>query len=207
MAKKLFIFGILVVVLVPALWLGFPYYTARTIEITVTDKERVPDGEGSYYLVFTDDEVFKNVDVWRRLKTTSSDIQGRLQEGKTFEVTVYGWRIPILSKYRNIASIRSEVSPAMVTADSLPDLKPRVEKVRETRLPTAVLFPERAHPESLEETLKARFPEVTVRVFGEEESDLWGIMIYWDPANETVIEATPLEMDGDGRLLEFGPQR
>jgi len=208
MFKKLFIIVAFVVVVIPALWLGFPYYTAKTVEITVTDKERVPDGQkGSYYLVFTENEVFQNVDVLRRLKTTSSDLQGRLQVGKSFEVTVYGWRIPLLSKYRNIVSINAELTPAMVAAISMDDLPPRVDRVRETKLPTAVLFRQRSHPQVLAESLKGQFPDLTIRVYGDEPSDVWGIMIYWNPLQGIILEATPLPPGGDRQWpIEWGPR-
>lgn len=208
MFKKVLIAAIVAILAVPILWVGFPYYTARTVEIVVTGKERVPDGDdGSYYLVFTEDEVFQNVDAWRRLKTTSSDLQGRLQEGRRFEVVVYGWRIPILSKYRNIASIKTEITPAMGTAPSLSDLKPRVDRAVETKLPAALLFPQVSTPDDLGNALEEQFPEVTVRVFGEEAPELWGIMIYWDEALGTVLEATPMALDGEASSLEWGPDR
>ena len=76
-----------------------------TVTITVTDKERVVKSESSYYLVYTDDEVFKNVDDLMWGKYSSSDLQGKLRLDTTYKVTVDGWRVPFLSMYRNIIKI------------------------------------------------------------------------------------------------------
>ena len=89
--------------------IGFPYWTADTATFTVTDKERIITRSGksvsSKYLVFTDLETFENSDCLVRFKFTSSDLQGKLKEGQTYTATVYGWRVPILSMYRNIVSV------------------------------------------------------------------------------------------------------
>ena len=92
------------------LGIGFPYWTADTVTITVTDKERVVERSGnsvsSKYLVFTETETFENTDCLARFKFNSSDVQGRLKTGETYTVDVYGWRIPFLSAYRNIVRVR-----------------------------------------------------------------------------------------------------
>lgn len=80
------------------------YTTMQTVELTVTEKERVSEGTSSRYLVFTDAEVFENVDNWWVLKFNSSDVYGRLKVGATCSATVSGWRFPLLSWYRNILS-------------------------------------------------------------------------------------------------------
>jgi hypothetical protein len=99
--------GILFVVLMIVSCL-FPFMTADTTTFTVTDKERIVTGLGdsvsSKYLVFTDGETFQNTDCLVLWKFASSDLQGSLTVGKTYEADVYGWRIPFLSTYRNIVS-------------------------------------------------------------------------------------------------------
>ena len=90
--------------------LGFGVFFSfndKTYTITVTDKERIMDEGGSKYLIFGDDEdgnslVFENRDNLLRFKFNSSNIQGRLKIGKTYDVVVVGYRIPILSAYENI---------------------------------------------------------------------------------------------------------
>lgn len=81
--------------------------TADRATITVTDKERIveSDSEGntsSKYLIFTENETFENTDSFLRMKFNSSDLQGALKKGETYQCDVYGWRIPLFSNYRNL---------------------------------------------------------------------------------------------------------
>jgi hypothetical protein len=83
------------------------YQTVEEISITIKDKDREP-GEGGRYLVFTEGEVLVNTDdsvliLWR--KYNSSDVQGMLDIGGTYTVSVVGWRIPFFSMYRNILKV------------------------------------------------------------------------------------------------------
>lgn len=81
--------------------------------ITVTDKERIVEynnSTSSKYLVFGDNikgesMVFENTDTLFHLKYNSSNIQGQLKIGRTYEVTVVGVRIPFLSMYENILDV------------------------------------------------------------------------------------------------------
>ena len=100
MKTKLFIIGLLLIVV-----LGFVFYrsTIETLEITVTDKERVADEDK--YLIFSEEEVFENTDAWLFLKFNSSDYYRKLAVGEEFEVRVVGWRVPFLSWYRNIIGV------------------------------------------------------------------------------------------------------
>ena len=87
-----------------------PILTRDTVTFTVKDKERVTKGTGdsikSYYLVYTDSEVFENTDCLVLFKFNSSDVQGQLDKGFTYEADVYGWRIPFFSMYRNIIKVK-----------------------------------------------------------------------------------------------------
>ncbi|MFA5376067.1 MAG: hypothetical protein WC455_10010 [Dehalococcoidia bacterium] len=96
---------ILAVVAILAIAIGFPLMTSETVTITVTDKERVVDSGDSKYLVFTETEVFENTDCLALGKFNSSDVYGQLEIGETYQVQVYGWRIPFLSMYRNIVKV------------------------------------------------------------------------------------------------------
>lgn len=80
------------------------YLQESNVTITVKDKERVVgrDGEGSRYLIWAEDETFENVDSLIKGKFNSSDLYGRLEEGKTYDCKVYGWRNGLFSWYRNI---------------------------------------------------------------------------------------------------------
>lgn len=85
-------------------------FNTDTYVVTVTDKERVNNGDSSKYLVYADTEdgeslVFENTDSLFHGKFNSSNVQGKLKEGKTYELTVCGYRIPFLSSYQNIINV------------------------------------------------------------------------------------------------------
>lgn len=87
---------------------NFIYYSTSTIvEATVTDKQIVvtgtKDATESTYLIFTDKEVFENEDLIFIGKFNSSDFYAQIHRDKKYKFTVYGWRIPFLSMYRNIS--------------------------------------------------------------------------------------------------------
>jgi hypothetical protein len=75
-----------------------PYWSLREVTAQVTFKERLP----GYYLVFAEGETFVNRDSAAFLKFNSSDIYGRIPDNSTCEFLVTGFRIPIMSRYRNI---------------------------------------------------------------------------------------------------------
>ena len=84
-------------------------FNDTTYTITITDKERVNDSDSSKYLVFGktpngETMVFENTDTFLRGKFDSSTIYGNLEIGKTYEITVVGFRVPFLSWYQNIIS-------------------------------------------------------------------------------------------------------
>lgn len=82
-------------------------FNDHTYTIEVTDKERVNSSDSSKYLIYGfsgDGEtlVFENTDSLLRGKFDSSNVYAEIEIGKTYEVTVVGYRIPILSEYENI---------------------------------------------------------------------------------------------------------
>lgn len=108
MNKKLIIISLLLGIV-----LTFSYYnTFENIEITVIDKERITTGTGenfqSKYLIFTENEVFENTDDLFYGKFNSSDFQGKLKIGDTYNVKVIGRRIPFINSYRNIVKINDQ---------------------------------------------------------------------------------------------------
>ena len=93
--------------------------TKDTEIVTVEDKERIVKDEDSYYLVWTQvqnedgtktAEVFKVTDDAAQWHFNASDTYGQLKEGQTYEVTVNGWRIPVVSEYRNILSVDNTIA-------------------------------------------------------------------------------------------------
>jgi hypothetical protein len=86
------------------------YQTGEYITITVSEKEVVHSKDNSTYLIYTEGgEVLENSDLLFCGKFNSSDFQAKLKEGETYVVKVYGWRIPFLSRYRNIAEIQYDI--------------------------------------------------------------------------------------------------
>ena len=104
---KRLIFVILVLAI--GLSVAYQYGTVKEVQITVSEKERIVKADGddvtSYYLVFCEDETFKNDDALFHGKFRSSDLQGKLKVGETYKVKVFGWRVGFLSMYRNIVKI------------------------------------------------------------------------------------------------------
>lgn len=58
------------------------------------------------YLVFSENETFKNVDSWLDFKFNSSDFYGKIKVGKTYTSKVRGIRITLFSAYRNIITLK-----------------------------------------------------------------------------------------------------
>lgn len=84
-----------------------------TVTATVTKTEHVCKndadmGRSCKYMIFTDKEVFENIDYLWFGKFNSSDIHAKLKEGKTYQFRVIGWRIPVISKYRNVLGVSDE---------------------------------------------------------------------------------------------------
>lgn len=88
---------------------GCSQVNQREVTVTIEDKERVCDGENSCkYLVFTDQGTFENTDSLLTGKFDSSDVYGRLKEGRTYTLKVAGYRQGFLSMYPNILEIVDE---------------------------------------------------------------------------------------------------
>jgi hypothetical protein len=85
------------------------YTSTETVQVVVESKERTTTGTGenrkSFWIVFTEGEVFKNSDNFLFLKFNSSDVQRQLVVGQTCQVKVNWFRVPFLSMYRNILKV------------------------------------------------------------------------------------------------------
>ena len=90
------------------LWTVFPFLTSREVTVTVQDKDRITKTDTSYYLIYTDQGVYENTDCWICFKFASSNLYGDLRIGETYNLKVYGWRIPIVSMYPNIWKIKHD---------------------------------------------------------------------------------------------------
>jgi hypothetical protein len=109
--SRAIIFGVIGIFLLMIGVQAVKYSTVTDVVVTVTEKERIVESNGKHttskYLVFTENEVFENVDdMIPFFKFNSSDIQGKLHVGETYKLTVWGWRINFLSWYRNILNVQ-----------------------------------------------------------------------------------------------------
>ena len=104
---QLFMFSLLFAIIFS---IGYVYQvtTVDKVHITVTDKQRVTDDSGSRYIIFTPTESFENTDSLFHAKHNSSDIYAHFHKGCSYDVLVYGKRIPFFSMYRNIIEIIKE---------------------------------------------------------------------------------------------------
>ena len=84
----------------------YQYGTSDFTKCTVVEKERIVKKDSSKYLIFCEEEVFENSDAIWYGKFDSSDFYKDIRKGESYEFKVYGWRIPFLSKYRNIVKIK-----------------------------------------------------------------------------------------------------
>ncbi len=80
----------------------YQYGTVNTIDFIAVNKERIE----TKYLIFTKNETFKNTDTILHLKFNSSDVYRSIKKGKAYKAKIYGWRVPFLSMYRNILSVK-----------------------------------------------------------------------------------------------------
>jgi hypothetical protein len=86
------------------------YYTHHNVTFTVDKSERVCDSSnsGCRYLIYTDKGVYEDTDSMLNGKWNSSDIYGQIQNGKTYDATVYGWRSGFMSWYPNIVKLTAK---------------------------------------------------------------------------------------------------
>ncbi len=88
-----------------------PHLTRRTYTATVTEKVVKRYDKSDKYIIFTklsegNIRVFQNTDSLLELKFRSSDLQAKIETGKSYEIETYGWRIPLFSWYENILNVR-----------------------------------------------------------------------------------------------------
>ncbi|AZQ61669.1 DUF1523 family protein [Flammeovirga pectinis] len=113
--KKYLYIAIAVVVFFFICWI-FPKVNRRTVTATVNKTERirgsVKQGEqhNDKYLIYALDannkpHTFQNTDTWIWFKFNSSDVYAEIQDGKKYDFSIVGFRIPFLSMYPNIISV------------------------------------------------------------------------------------------------------
>lgn len=86
-------------------------FNDKNYTVKITEKERINSEQDSKYLIWGIDKngeelVFENKDSMFRAKFDSSSVYGKLKKGKTYKLTVVGYRIPFFSTYENIIDFK-----------------------------------------------------------------------------------------------------
>lgn len=92
--------------------LASPVVTYSTVEwvydVEVTKTERKVSNDSSVYMVYTRQETFQNADSILFFKFNSSDVYAGISAGSRCNFRVSGFRIAMLSSYRNIIEARCD---------------------------------------------------------------------------------------------------
>lgn len=100
---KYILFGIpIILLLIISFKIAGNYFTKYTVEDKVLSEARITTAHSGYYLIYGDKETYTDTDSLIYWKFNSSDVYGHIQSGHTYRFTIYGWRVPFLSWYRNI---------------------------------------------------------------------------------------------------------
>lgn len=78
----------------------------ETHSCKITGKESINSRSGHEYRVYTDCGTYIMEDQATRLNFNSADNYGRLEVGKTYEIVGSGYRIPFLSMFKAINSVK-----------------------------------------------------------------------------------------------------
>lgn len=96
------------IIILTTLVFGFlffePFLSESEETIVVVNKE-VWKGEKEKYFIFTENEVFLDMNNYYHNKSNADALYPLLQVGKTYRVKVVGYYIPIIPRFRNIINI------------------------------------------------------------------------------------------------------
>jgi len=98
--------AVLVGIAVIILLILYSYFIPDTIRTRITDAQLTKvDG---YFMIATEYRPLVNHDAKYRFKFDSGSVQNEAirLKGKEVKIRKYGWRIPILSMYENVVSIK-----------------------------------------------------------------------------------------------------
>ena len=70
------------------------FATKEVVSDVIVDKERINASTESFYLIYGENEVYRNSDTVWAFKYNSSDVQKDAVVGKTCDMTVTGFRVP-----------------------------------------------------------------------------------------------------------------
>jgi len=104
---QIFMFTLLFII-IGSIGYWYQISTLEKVQVMIKDKQRITTGSKSKYIVFTTKETYEDTDSFYHQKYNSSDIFSNLKIGCSYEVNVYGKRIPFFSMHRNIVEILKE---------------------------------------------------------------------------------------------------
>ena len=108
MSKYTYI-AILIIVAIAAIYPIALHSSEHHQKITVAEKWVKYHGNDAKYLVSDiDGDVYSIEDSTWFLTWDASNRYALIEKGKTYNITVIGWRVPILSWYQNIIRIEEE---------------------------------------------------------------------------------------------------
>lgn len=80
-------------------------FNTEPVVATVTEKgERCASRDSCKYMIYTDKGVYQNTDSLLYWKWDSAEVYNELKVGKTYNLTVAGWRVPFLSWFPNVVN-------------------------------------------------------------------------------------------------------
>ena len=96
-------FALIVLLILGPTIFGVLYFASRTEKIVTVKEKWIKESGGSMKYLFSDQDgnVYSIEDAWVFLKFEASDRWAKLDVGKTYKLTLYGWRIYFFSWYQN----------------------------------------------------------------------------------------------------------
>lgn len=94
--------GIAALILVLVIVVGTSYYHDSTVRVAVTGKESVNTSDGHEYRIYANDEVYVMEDSIIKGRFRTANDYARLQPHHTYECKAWGWRVPLLSMFKNL---------------------------------------------------------------------------------------------------------
>ncbi|WP_312887250.1 DUF1523 domain-containing protein [Clostridium lacusfryxellense] len=105
--------GKVIIIIIVALGVSmfFPHLIRNTYVVTIGNKRIVRTNNKNTYLIYAQMEdgnikVFKNTNNLFEFKFHSEDTYWALTLNRKYEITAYGFNIPILSSYQNIVKVK-----------------------------------------------------------------------------------------------------
>jgi hypothetical protein len=108
-------FGPVVVIIlsiaIVSLILLSPHLIRNTYRVTITNKQVVKHNNNEMHLIYAQTEdgeirIFENTDNFLELKFNSADLYGAFSINRKYEITAYGFNMPLFSRYQNIVKVR-----------------------------------------------------------------------------------------------------